>query len=120
MNDIRPVRVVIRRHISQVEEKDAWTTSAPGLLAVSLDGKWLLAHERSGTYVPLSFDDPEQAQAAAARLGELRDWTRHGDDLDVAGLILTSTWKDLRAESGPMGPGWMFIGRDDVAELSGS
>lgn len=67
----------------------AFTTLATGLVVHESMGDpgWIVTHARSGLAVA-AVDDPEQAQALAADLGAVCDWTRPGvdivDDIEVA------------------------------------
>lgn len=117
-NAIRPTRVIARRDVTRMEEMDAWTTASPGLVVIqnTKSGEWIPLHERSGLIIPLAFDNPELAQSAAARLGELRDWTRRLDDIELDALQFTQTWRDL-VEKGRVIHA-RYVGREDLSELS--
>lgn len=112
---IRPTRVIVRRSTAEMREMDAWTTATPGLVLLAYDGKWLPLHERSGTILCLAFDNPEQAHAAVARLGNMRDWTRGVRDLEMNALQMTQTWQEVVSMGEFVSVKW--CGPEDISEL---
>jgi len=74
--------VTVYNESGEAEDVTAFTTAAPGLVVhqgPDFTG-WIVTHQRSGLLV-MGMDNPEQAQAAAADLADVTDWTSSGDDI---------------------------------------
>jgi len=79
---MRPTTVTIYNESGEHVDIAAFTTVTPGLVVHLSNGDpgWIVTHQRSGLLV-MGMDNPEQAQAAAADLADVTDWTSSGDDI---------------------------------------
>ena len=95
---MRPTTVTIYNNVGDPVDIQAFTTATPGIVVHASNGDpgWSVTHERSGMSL-MMVDDPEWAQAAAAELAPITDWTLSGNAI-AADDVTMSNYRAIRSK----------------------